>query len=65
MMDEDVMAGMTMTFGLSMMAVGFQGYIMLNVRLQGWEGFAFITNGFGSMGGPTAAQGYLVAVKEE
>ena len=34
---------------------------MQTCKFRNGKGFAFITNGFGSMGGPTAAQGYLVA----
>ena len=34
---------------------------MQRATLENGKGFAFISNGFGSMGGPTAAQGYLVA----
>ena len=58
-----VMAGMSMTFGVSMMAPEFQGYVEAMCDFDKVEGFAFISNGFGSMGGPTAAQGYL-AVKD-
>ena len=43
------------------MAPDFQGYADITCDYTGGQGFAFITNGFGSMGGPTAAQGYLVA----
>ena len=58
-----VMAGKTATFGVNMMAPGFQGFIQAECEFQNAQGFAFITNGFGSMGGPTAAQGYL-AIQE-
>ena len=49
------------TFGISMMAPGFQGYVDATCEFRNGKGFAFISNGFGSMGGPSAAQGYLVA----
>ena len=57
----DVMAESTATFGLSAMEPGFQGYIEMTCNFRNGKGFAFISNGFGSMGGPTAAQGYLVS----
>ena len=56
-----VMAESTATVGLSMIAPGFQGYADMTCDFRNGKGFAFISNGFGSMGGPTAAQGYLVA----
>ena len=56
-----VMAESTATVGLSTIAPGFQGYADLTCNFRNGKGFAFISNGFGSMGGPTAAQGYLVA----
>ena len=55
-------AGMSMTFGLGGemgVANKLQGHIMATCDFRGAEGFAFITNGFESMGGPTAAQGYI------
>ena len=61
---EDVMAGMTKTFGVSMMAPGFQGLVTASCDFLNAEGFAFIANGFGGMGGPTAAQGYLAVGAE-
>ena len=57
-------AGMTKTFGLSGMAPGFQGFIDATCDFLGGQGFAFISNGFGNMGGPTAAQGYLAVPTE-
>ena len=60
-------AGMSMTFGLGGemgVANNLQGHIMATCDFRGAEGFAFITNGFGTMGSPTAAQGYI-ALKEE
>ena len=59
-----VMAGKTATFVVSMMASGFQGFIQAECEFQNAQGFAYITNGFGTMGGATAAQGYL-AIQEE
>ena len=59
----EVMAENTATFVVSAMAPGFQGYADITCDYTGGQGFAFITNGFGSMGGVTAAQGYLVADK--
>jgi hypothetical protein len=60
-MEVMVMAESVTTFGVSMMAPGFQGFIEAECEFREGKGFAFITNGFGTMGGPTAAQGYLVA----
>ena len=60
-------AGMSMTFGLGGdmgVANKLHGHIMATCDFRGAEGFAFITNGFGSMGGPTAAQGYIALKKE-
>ena len=57
----EVMAESTQTFAVSVMAPAFQGYADITCDYTGGQGFAFITNGYGSMGGPTAAQGYLVA----
>ena len=54
----------SMTYGLSAMAAGFQGFLDVNCDFENGQGFAFISNGFGSMGGPTAAQGYLAVVKD-
>ena len=54
----------SMTYGLSAMAAGFQGFLDVNCDFENGQGFAFISNGFGSMGGPTAAQGYLAIVKD-
>ena len=50
----------SMTYGLSAIAMGFQGFLDVTCNFENGQGFAFISNGFGSMGGPTAAQGYLV-----
>ena len=60
-MEVMVMGESVNTFGVSTMAPGFQGYIDATCEFREGKGFAFITNGFGSMGGPTAAQGYIVA----
>ena len=60
-MELMVMGESVKTFGVSMMAAGFQGYIDATCEFRNGKGFAFISNGFGSMGGPSAAQGYLVA----
>ena len=57
----EVMAESTATFGVSAMAPGFQGYADITCDFRNGKGFAFISNGFGSMGGATAAQGYLVS----
>ena len=58
----EVMAESTTTFGVnSMMAPRFQGYADMTCDFRNGKGFAFISNGFRQMGGPTAAQGYLVA----
>ena len=61
--DEDmaVMGESVITFAVSTVAPNFQGYVTASCDFRNGKGFAFITNGFGSMGGPTAAQGYLVA----
>ena len=53
-------AGSTTTFGLSMMAPGFQGYIDVTCDYRNAKGLAFITNGAGSPGGPSLAHGYVV-----
>ena len=60
-MEVMVMGESVNTFGVSMMAPGFQGYVDATCEFRNGKGFAFISNGFGSMGGPSAAQGYLVA----
>ena len=52
------------TYGLSAIAMGFQGFLDVTCNFENGQGFAFISNGFGSMGGPTAAQGYLAVVKD-
>ena len=54
----------SMTYGLSVIAMGFQGFLDVTCNFQNGHGFAFISNGFGSMGGPTAAQGYLAVTQE-
>ncbi len=54
----------TATFTMSMRAPMFQGYINATCDFLGGQGFAFLTNGFGSMGGPTAAHGYLAVPAE-
>ena len=53
-----------MTYGLSVIAEGFQGFLDVNCNFRNGHGFAFISNGFGSMGGPTAAQGYLAVIQD-
>ena len=53
------------TYGLSAIAMGFQGFLDVTCNFENGQGFAFISNGFGSMGGPTAAQGYLAVVRED
>ena len=60
-MEVMVMGESVETFGVSMMAPGFQGFVEATCEFRNAKGFAFISNGFGSMGGPSAAQGYLVA----
>ena len=57
-----VMGGMSETFGLGgEMGVAnmLQGHITVDCEFNGAKGFAFITNGSGQMGPPTAAHGYL------
>ena len=58
---EDIMGNSVMTFGVNMIAPGFQGYMEATCEFRNGKGFAFISNGFQQMGGPTAAQGYLVS----
>ena len=60
-MEVMVMGESVQTFGVMDMAPGFQGYLNAECEFRNGKGFAFISNGAGSMGGPTAAQGYLVA----
>ena len=48
---------------LSMAQKGFQGSAKAVCDFTGGEGFAFVSNGYGSPAGPTLAQGYL-AIKE-
>ena len=61
--DEEmaVMGESVVTFSVSAMAPNFQGFVTASCDFRNGKGFAFIANGYGSMGGPTAAQGYLVA----
>ena len=54
----------TATFTVSTRAPMFQGYINATCDFLGGQGFAFLTNGFGYMGGPTLAQGYLAVPAE-
>ena len=60
-MEVMVMGESVETFGVSTMAPRFQGFLKATCEFRNGIGFAFISNGFGAMGGPTAAQGYLVA----
>ncbi len=60
-MEIMVAANSVTTFGVASMAPGFQGFIDAECKFRNGKGFAFISNGFDSMGGPTAAHGYLVA----
>ena len=53
------------TYGLSMIAQGFQGFLDVLCDFENGQGFAFISNGYGSPGGPTAAQGYLAVIMED
>ena len=55
----------SMTYVLSGIALGFQGFLDVKCDFENGQGFAFISNGFTSMGGPTAAQGYLAVVKDD
>ena len=57
--EMDLAAGATGVFGLSMEATGYQGLMTAQCDFVDAKGFVFISNGFESMGGPTAAQGYL------
>ena len=56
-------AGDQFIFLVSTEASGFQGYIIVVCEFQFAHGFAFLTDGFGSL--PTMAQGYLGLVLEE
>ena len=59
-MEMGIAAESVVTFAVSGEAPEFQGYITASCDFRDGKGFVFISNGFGSMGGPTAAQGYLV-----
>jgi hypothetical protein len=49
---------MSQTSGFS----GFSGYVLVVCNFLNAHAFAFITNGFGSVAGPTLSQGYLANV---
>ena len=49
---------------LSRAQKGFQGSAKAVCDFTGGEGFAFVSNGYGSPAGPTLAQGYLAIVKQ-
>ena len=53
----------SMTYGLSVMAMGFQGFLDVTCNFENGQGFAFISRG--GVGGITAAQGYLAVVNRE
>lgn len=59
-----VMAGMTATFTLAMDAPGFHGFLEATCDFLGAQGFALLTNGHGSPGGPTLGQGYIAVPAE-
>ena len=59
----EIMAQGTVTYGLSVIAPGFQGYLDVTCTFEKGQGFAFISNGFESLGGATAAHGYLAVVE--
>ena len=59
-MEMGIAAESVVTFAVSGETPEFQGYITASCDFRDGKGFVFISNGFGSMGGPTAAQGYLV-----
>ena len=52
------------TYVLSGIALGFQGFLDVLCDFENGQGFAFISNGYGTTDGPTAAQGYLAIVKD-
>ena len=52
------------TYVLSVIAMGFQGFLDVDCDFENGYGFAFISNGFGDPSGTTAAQGYL-AIKRD
>ena len=52
------------TYVLSEIALGFQGFLDVKCDFENGQGFAFISNGYGTTDGPTAAQGYLAIVKD-
>ena len=58
---EDVAAGMTAAFNVSMMAMGFQGIVMAECDFLDAEGLAIITNGAGMT--PSLAHGYLAVTE--
>ena len=58
-----IAAGDQFIFLASSLASGFQGYVIVVCEFQFAHGFAFFTDGFGSV--PTLAQGYLALILEE
>jgi hypothetical protein len=58
---DSVAAGGIAAFTLSSTAPGFQGYAVATCGFQDAHGFAFITDGFGSVG-RGLSQGYLAIV---
>ncbi len=57
-----IMAESVVTFGVSVEAPDFQGYITANCNFREGKGLAFITNGAGMT--PSLAHGYLVATDD-
>ena len=55
----DIDAMSTVAFGLSSMVTDFLGHISASCDFVGGSAFVYIDNG-GGMGGPTAAQGYIL-----
>lgn len=53
----------SMTYGLSAIAMGFQGFLDVTCNFENGQGFAFISRG--GVGGITAAQGYLAVVDRD
>ena len=60
MVEVDAMS--TVAFSLSGVASGFQGHIKASCDFMEGSAFVFIDNGAG-MGGPTAAQGYILTAE--
>jgi hypothetical protein len=58
---DNVAAGGIAAFTLSSQAPGFQGYAIATCGFQDAHGFAFITDGYGSVG-RGLSQGYLAIV---